>query len=58
MPIKTGKQYIDSLRDGRRLFIDGKVVTDVADYPPLQGVIGTIAAYCDSGLCRGPKTLK
>ena len=37
MPIKTGKQYIDSLRDGRRLYIDGKVVTDVTDYPPLQG---------------------
>ena len=47
MPIKTGKQYIDSLRDGRRLFIDGKVVTDVTDYPPLQGVIGTIAALHD-----------
>jgi aromatic ring hydroxylase len=47
MPIKTGKQYIESLRDGRRLFIDGKVVTDVTTYPPLQGVIGTIAGLCD-----------
>ena len=47
MPIKTGKQYINSLRDGRRLYIDGKVVTDVTDYPPLQGVIGTIAALHD-----------
>ena len=47
MPIKTGKQYIHSLRDGRRLYIDGKVVTDVTDYPPLQGVIGTIAGLHD-----------
>ena len=47
MPIMTGKQYVDSLRDGRRLFIDGKVVSDVTAYPPLQGVIGTIAALCD-----------
>jgi aromatic ring hydroxylase len=47
MPIMTGKQYVDSLRDGRRLFIDGKVVSDVTAYPPLQGVIGTIAALYD-----------
>jgi 4-hydroxyphenylacetate 3-monooxygenase len=47
MPIKTGKQYIDSLRDGRKLHIDGKVVTDVTAYPPLQGIIGTIASLYD-----------
>jgi hypothetical protein len=47
MPIKTGQQYINSLRDGRRLFIDGKVVSDVTAYPPLQGVIGTIAGLYD-----------
>ena len=47
MAIKTGKQYIDSLRDGRRLYIDGKVVSDVTAYPPLQGVIDTIASLCD-----------
>ena len=47
MPIKTGQQYIDSLRDGRRLYIDGKVVSDVTAYPPLQGVIGTIASLYD-----------
>ena len=47
MPIKTGQQYIGSLRDGRRLYIDGKVVADVTAYPPLQGVIGTIAGLHD-----------
>ena len=47
MPIKTGKQYIESLRDGRRLYIDGKVVSDVTAYPPLQGVIATIAGLYD-----------
>jgi aromatic ring hydroxylase len=61
----TGKQYVESLRDGRRLFIDGKVVTDVTSYPPLQGVIGTIAglyddqhdpAYKDILTYRSPKT--
>ena len=54
MPIKTGKQYIDSLRDGRRLYIDGKVVTDVTDYPPLQGVIGTIAGPARRPARSGP----
>ena len=47
MAIRTGKQYVDSLRDGRRLFIDGKVVSDVTAYPPLQGVIATIAGLHD-----------
>jgi aromatic ring hydroxylase len=47
MAIKTGKQYIDSLRDGRRLHIDGRIVSDVTAYPPLQGVIGTIATLYD-----------
>jgi 4-hydroxyphenylacetate 3-monooxygenase len=47
MPIKTGQQYVDSLRDGRKLHIDGKVVTDVTAYAPLQGIIGTIAQLHD-----------
>jgi len=47
MPIRTGKQYVDSLRDGRTLHIDGKVVTDVTAYAPLQGVIATIAGLHD-----------
>ena len=55
MAIKTGKQYIDSLRDGRRLHIDGKVVSDVTAYKPLQGVIGTTKARTNfsSPACRG-----
>jgi len=47
MPIKTGKQYVDSLRDGRKVFVDGKIVTDVTAYAPLRGVIDTIAALYD-----------
>jgi 4-hydroxyphenylacetate 3-monooxygenase len=29
MGIRTGKDYIDSLRDGRQMWIDGELVTDV-----------------------------
>ena len=47
MPMRTGQHYINSLRDGRRLFIDGKVVSDVTAYPPLHGIIATIAGLHD-----------
>jgi aromatic ring hydroxylase len=47
MAIKTGQQYVDSLRDGRKLYMDGKVITDVTAYPPLKGVIDTIAGLYD-----------
>jgi 4-hydroxyphenylacetate 3-monooxygenase len=47
MAIKSGKQYVDSLRDGRTLYIDGQLVRDVTAYAPLQGVIGTLAALHD-----------
>lgn len=47
MGIRTGQQYIESLRDGRRLLIDGKEINDVSSYAPMQGVIKTIASLYD-----------
>lgn len=47
MGIRTGRQYKESLRDGRKLYIDGRLVEDVTQYPPLQGVIDTVAALYD-----------
>nr|ART38643.1 G500 [uncultured bacterium] len=47
MGIRTGVQYKESLRDGRRLFIDGQVVTDVTGYEPFRRVINTVAATFD-----------
>lgn len=47
MGIKTGKQYIESLSDGRKLYIDGKLIRDVAAYAPMRAVIETIAALYD-----------
>jgi aromatic ring hydroxylase len=47
MPIRTGEQYRQSLRDGRKLYLDGKLVDDVTACPSLQGVIDTIAALHD-----------
>jgi 4-hydroxyphenylacetate 3-hydroxylase N terminal len=48
MPTKSGMQYTDSLRDGRRLHIDGEVVTDVTSDAPLKGAIETIADLYDN----------
>ncbi|WP_027951157.1 4-hydroxyphenylacetate 3-hydroxylase N-terminal domain-containing protein [Haliea salexigens] len=47
MGIKTGKEYKESLRDNRQLFVDGKLVTDVTEYGPMQGVINTISGVYD-----------
>lgn len=47
MGIRTGKEYVDSLRDGRHLYIDGKLVRDVTEYQPMKGVIDTIASLYD-----------
>ncbi|RAY16354.1 4-hydroxyphenylacetate 3-hydroxylase [Actinomadura craniellae] len=38
----TGDQYLDSLRDGRRLFVNGHAVPDVTEEPLLRG--GALAA--------------
>ena len=46
MAIKTGKQYIDSLRDGRKLYIDGKVVTTS---PPIR--------RCRASSARSPPSM-
>jgi aromatic ring hydroxylase len=48
MGIRTGAQYLDSLRDGRQLFVNGEIVRDVTSYEPFKGVLGTIAALFDA----------
>jgi aromatic ring hydroxylase len=48
MGIRTGAQYLESLRDGRRLFVNGEVVKDVTTYGPFKGVLGTVASLYDA----------
>ncbi|HTW89761.1 MAG TPA: 4-hydroxyphenylacetate 3-hydroxylase N-terminal domain-containing protein [Candidatus Binataceae bacterium] len=47
MGARTGKQYIDALRDGRSLHVNGERISDVTGYPPFQGVINELAALYD-----------
>jgi 4-hydroxyphenylacetate 3-monooxygenase len=45
---RTGQEYIDGLRDGRRVFIEGEEVNDVTTHPAFRGAVGR------SG--RGPRS--
>lgn len=48
MPIRTGRQYIDSLRKRpREVWVQGKRIEDVTAYPPFQRPIERIAHLFD-----------
>lgn len=47
MGIKTGKAFLESLRDGRRILIDGEPVADVTRDPRFSGAAHTIAELLD-----------
>ena len=44
---KTGRQHLDSLRDGRQVFLDGQLITDVVEHPAYRNAAGTAAALYD-----------
>ena len=44
MGARTGQAYIEGLRDGRHIYVNGELVPDVTQYPPFQGVIRTLPA--------------
>ncbi|HWG71626.1 MAG TPA: 4-hydroxyphenylacetate 3-hydroxylase N-terminal domain-containing protein [Steroidobacteraceae bacterium] len=45
--IKTGKQHIDSLRDGRAVYLDGEWVDDVTTHPSFRGAVASIGRMFD-----------
>jgi 4-hydroxyphenylacetate 3-monooxygenase oxygenase component len=47
MGIRTGSEYIESLRDGRSIFVNGERVKDVTRYDPFRGVVATMASLYD-----------
>ena len=46
--MRTGRQYLASLRDGRRVYLDGEPVGDVAEHPAFRGITRTVAALYDA----------
>ncbi|MDE9464983.1 4-hydroxyphenylacetate 3-monooxygenase [Xenorhabdus bovienii] len=45
--IRTGERYIDDLRDGRAIFINGEVVTNHVDHPAFRNTIRSVANLYD-----------
>lgn len=45
--IRTGAQYLDSIRDGRRIYIGDELVTDPTTHPAFRNIARTFAAWYD-----------
>jgi 4-hydroxyphenylacetate 3-monooxygenase len=45
--MRTGREYLESLRDGRTVILDGEVVENVATHPAFAGVAGAVAGMYD-----------
>lgn len=45
--IKTGQRHVQSLRDGRTVFLDGSAVADVTAHPAYRNAVGTVARLYD-----------
>jgi len=58
---RNGQDYIDSLRDGREVYLDGQCITDHVDHPAFCNSVRTVAglydyqaANPDTMTCRSP----
>jgi aromatic ring hydroxylase len=47
MPIRRGEEFLESLRDGRRVWLQGELVEDVTAHPSLTGCAQSVAAVYD-----------
>ena len=47
MPIRRGDEFLESLRDGRRVWLGGELVEDVTAHPSLIGCARSVAAVYD-----------
>lgn len=54
--VRSGAEYIEGLKDGRRVYLNGEIVTDVTEHPAFQGVIRSIANNYD--FVREPENMK
>src|SRR6516162_7801393 len=47
MQCKTGLQHIESLRDGRAVYLDGQLVDDVTTHPAYRNAVASAALLYD-----------
>jgi 4-hydroxyphenylacetate 3-monooxygenase len=45
--LRTGEEYLQSLRDGRRVFVDGELVADVTQHPSFARAARSLAGLYD-----------
>ncbi|TDL75848.1 4-hydroxyphenylacetate 3-hydroxylase [Rhodococcus qingshengii] len=45
--MRTGEQFLESLRDGRRVYCGGELINDVTAHPKTRGYAQAIAEYYD-----------
>src|SRR5580658_1835026 len=45
--MRTGAEHIKSLKDGRAVYIDGKLVDDVTEHPAFRNAVRAAAALYD-----------
>ncbi len=45
--IKNGQQHLESLRDGRTIYLDGKLVDDATTHPAYKGAIASVGKMFD-----------
>ena len=54
--LKTGEEHLESLRDGRRVYIGRELVDDVTTHPAFAAAERTVAAIYD--MKRAPENLE
>lgn len=55
--LRTGKDYIESIRDGREVWIDGERVTDVPSHPAFAPIVNVRARIYDLAHQDGTRDL-
>ena len=44
---RTGQEYLDNVRDGRAIYLDGKLIEDAVDHPAFRNAVRTVARLYD-----------
>jgi aromatic ring hydroxylase len=48
--MRTGKEYLESLGDGRNVYVGGELIEDIRTHPKTKGYAHAIAEYYDRHL--------
>ncbi len=50
---RTGQDYLNSIRDGRAIYLDGQLIEDSVDHPAFRNAARTIAGLYDFHAASG-----